>query len=107
MSDRPSLERAIAGGLLGAAAGDALGSTVEFMSAEQIEIQHGIHREMTGGGAFGWEPGQAAPPPPSITGFPFPQNNRRTHVNPPVAALPAANAVAPGGSSETTCGACK
>lgn len=58
MSDRPSLERAIAGGLLGAAAGDALGSTVEFMSAEQIEIQHGIHREMTGGGAFGWEPGQ-------------------------------------------------
>lgn len=58
MTDRPSLERAIAGGLLGVAAGDALGSTVEFMSAEEIKRWHGTHREMTGGGAFGWEPGQ-------------------------------------------------
>ena len=48
----------IAGGLLGVAAGDALGATLEFMSPAQIRRRHGIHREITGGGPFGWRPGQ-------------------------------------------------
>lgn len=58
MTGRPSLEQAVAGGLLGVAAGDALGSTVEFMRPREIERQYGTHREMIGGGAFRWEPGQ-------------------------------------------------
>lgn len=58
MTGRPSLEGAVAGGLLGLAAGDALGSTVEFMGPQEIELQYGTHREMIGGGAFRWEPGQ-------------------------------------------------
>lgn len=48
----------IGGGLLGVAAGDALGATLEFMSATQIERRYGVHREITGGGAFRWRPGQ-------------------------------------------------
>ncbi|MXX01604.1 MAG: ADP-ribosylglycohydrolase family protein [Acidimicrobiia bacterium] len=48
----------IAGGLLGVAAGDALGSTLEFMSPARIRREHGVHSEITGGGAFGWRPGQ-------------------------------------------------
>lgn len=53
----PVAER-IAGGLLGLAAGDALGATVEFLSAGEIARRHGTHTEITGGGAFGWRPGQ-------------------------------------------------
>ena len=48
----------IAGGLLGVAAGDALGATLEFMSPAQIKRKHGVHREITGGGPFRWRPGQ-------------------------------------------------
>ena len=49
----------IAGGLVGLAAGDALGSTLEFMSAEEVRRRYGAdHREMCGGGVFGWRPGQ-------------------------------------------------
>ncbi|MDE0187656.1 MAG: ADP-ribosylglycohydrolase family protein [bacterium] len=48
----------ITGGLLGVAAGDALGATLEFMSPAQIRRRHGVHREITGGGPFGWRPGQ-------------------------------------------------
>ena len=48
----------IAGGLLGVAAGDALGATLEFMSPAQIRGKHGVHREITGGGQFRWRPGQ-------------------------------------------------
>lgn len=48
----------IAGGLLGVAAGDALGATLEFMSPAQIRRKHGVHREIIGGGPFGWRPGQ-------------------------------------------------
>ena len=40
------------------AAGDALGATVEFMSPVEIVQQYGIHREIIGGGHFGWRPGQ-------------------------------------------------
>ena len=53
-----SLLDAITGGLLGVAAGDALGATVEFMEPEEIEHEHGVHREIIGGGGFGWRPGQ-------------------------------------------------
>ena len=48
----------IGGGLLGVAAGDALGATLEFMSPAQIQRQHGVHREIAGGGLFRWRPGQ-------------------------------------------------
>lgn len=58
MSDRPTLEEAVAGGLLGVTTGDALGSTAEFMSPEQIKATYGVHREVIGGGHFGWDPGQ-------------------------------------------------
>ncbi len=48
----------IAGGLLGVAAGDALGATLEFMNAAEIRDRYGVHREIIGGGPFGWRPGQ-------------------------------------------------
>ena len=48
----------IGGGLLGVAAGDALGATLEFMTASEIRTRFGTHREITGGGPFRWRPGQ-------------------------------------------------
>ncbi len=48
----------IGGGLLGVAAGDALGATLEFMTASEIRSRFGVHREITGGGPFRWRPGQ-------------------------------------------------
>jgi len=48
----------INGGLLGVAVGDALGATLEFMHPDEIRRKHGVHREITGGGPFGWRPGQ-------------------------------------------------
>ena len=48
----------IGGGLLGVAAGDALGATLEFMRPEEIRRRFGVHREIIGGGPFGWRPGQ-------------------------------------------------
>ena len=53
-----SLLDAITGGLLGVAAGDALGATVEFMTPEEIEEEYGFHREIIGGSDFKWRPGQ-------------------------------------------------
>ena len=53
-----SLRDAIIGGLLGVAAGDALGATVEFMTPDAIQEEHGVHREIIGGGHFRWRPGQ-------------------------------------------------
>ncbi len=50
------LERARAA-LLGAALGDALGATVEFMTAGEIRAAHGVHRELTGGGWLRLRPG--------------------------------------------------
>lgn len=47
----------IEGGLLGVAAGDALGATCEFASADELS-RRGRHTEITGGGVFGWRPGQ-------------------------------------------------
>ena len=52
------VEAAIVGGLLGVAAGDALGTTVEHMAPEEIRRRFGVHREIVGGGPFGRRPGQ-------------------------------------------------
>lgn len=51
------LDRAL-GAYLGFAAGDALGATVEFMTAAEIAAQHGVHRDITGGGWLRLAPGQ-------------------------------------------------
>ena len=48
----------ISGGLLGVAVGDALGATVEFLSPSEINDRFGVHREIVGGGAFNWKPGE-------------------------------------------------
>lgn len=54
-------DRAV-GAYLGLALGDALGATVEFMTAREIEFafaaKGGVHREMTGGGWLKLAPGQ-------------------------------------------------
>ena len=44
--------------LLGAAVGDALGATTEFMKPAQIRERIGVHREITGGGWLNLLPGQ-------------------------------------------------
>ncbi|MCK9931776.1 ADP-ribosylglycohydrolase family protein [Frankia sp. Mgl5] len=54
----PTPQQRVHGALLGLAAGDALGATLEFMPPEEIRRRHGVHTEITGGGAFGWRPGQ-------------------------------------------------
>ncbi|EHR69906.1 ADP-ribosyl-(dinitrogen reductase) hydrolase [Burkholderiales bacterium JOSHI_001] len=38
------------GAYLGLAIGDALGATVEFMTAREIAYRHGVHRDIVGGG---------------------------------------------------------
>ena len=43
---------------LGLALGDALGATVEFMTASEIARAHGVHRHLTGGGWLRLRPGQ-------------------------------------------------
>lgn len=53
----PAENRAIAA-YLGLAVGDALGSTVEFMTPGEIRHQHGLHRDLTGGGWLRLKPGQ-------------------------------------------------
>ena len=42
---------------LGLAVGDALGATVEFMTASEIRAQHGVHSEIVGGGWLAWRRG--------------------------------------------------
>jgi ADP-ribosyl-[dinitrogen reductase] hydrolase len=42
---------------LGLALGDALGATVEFMTAGEIRAAHGVHREVVGGGWLRLRPG--------------------------------------------------
>lgn len=46
------------GAYLGLAVGDALGATVEFLTAGEIRQRHGQHRELTGGGWLKLRPGQ-------------------------------------------------
>ncbi|HEX9050869.1 MAG TPA: ADP-ribosyl-[dinitrogen reductase] hydrolase [Anaeromyxobacter sp.] len=43
---------------LGAALGDALGATLEFMTPSEIRAAHGTHRELTGGGWLHLRAGQ-------------------------------------------------
>ncbi len=50
-------DRAVAA-YLGLAIGDALGATVEFMSAREIEHEYGVHERMVGGGWLKLKPGQ-------------------------------------------------
>jgi ADP-ribosyl-[dinitrogen reductase] hydrolase len=47
----------IQAGLLGLAAGDALGAPLEFLSREEVRAL-GTQTEIVGGGALGWRPGQ-------------------------------------------------
>jgi len=49
-------DRAIAA-YLGLAIGDALGSTVEFMTPREIAAQYGVHDKLTGGGWLHLKPG--------------------------------------------------
>ncbi len=53
------LDRAL-GSIVGLATGDALGSTVEFTSPDEIIARYGPqgHTEMRGGGVFNWQIGQ-------------------------------------------------
>jgi len=46
------------GAYLGLAVGDALGATVEFLTAREIKAQYGIHKDMLGGGWLRLKPGQ-------------------------------------------------
>jgi len=50
-------DRAI-GAYLGLAIRDALGATVEFMTPREIQAQHGVHKEITGGGWLKLKAGQ-------------------------------------------------
>jgi ADP-ribosyl-[dinitrogen reductase] hydrolase len=43
---------------LGLALGDALGATVEFMQPGEIRAEHGVHREIVGGGWLHLKPGR-------------------------------------------------
>jgi ADP-ribosyl-[dinitrogen reductase] hydrolase len=45
-----TLEARALGAYLGAAVGDALGATVEFMTRGEIAAKYGVHREIVGGG---------------------------------------------------------
>jgi ADP-ribosyl-[dinitrogen reductase] hydrolase len=54
---RDALHRRALGAYLGLAVGDALGAPVEFLTRREI-AQHGVHREMTGGGWLKLKPGQ-------------------------------------------------
>lgn len=50
------LDRAV-GAVIGSACGDALGAPLEFTSARRADGSDWV-RDMVGGGAFGWRPGQ-------------------------------------------------
>ncbi len=54
----PTLTDRALGAYLGLAVGDALGATVEFMTASEIRYKHGSHASMTGGGWLNLRPGQ-------------------------------------------------
>ena len=56
MPSAPIHDRAL-GAYLGLAIGDALGATVEFMTAREITATYGIHRELIGGGWLHLKPG--------------------------------------------------
>ena len=49
MTDPKAADRALAA-FLGLAIGDALGATVEFMTSREIAVEHGVLRDIVGGG---------------------------------------------------------
>jgi ADP-ribosyl-[dinitrogen reductase] hydrolase len=53
-----TLEDRALGAYLGFAVGDALGATVEFMTAAEIAAEYKVHRQMVGGGWLRLKPGQ-------------------------------------------------
>jgi ADP-ribosyl-[dinitrogen reductase] hydrolase len=53
--DQSLLGRAL-GSFLGLAVGDALGATVEFMTAPEIAAQYQVHQQIIGGGWLGLRP---------------------------------------------------
>lgn len=57
MSDNQLLERAL-GAYVGFAVGDALGATVEFMTAREIAATYKVHRDLIGGGWLNLRPGE-------------------------------------------------
>lgn len=54
----PDVRQRARASLLGLAIGDALGATVEFMTASEIRSKHGVHRKLTGGGWLRLRPGE-------------------------------------------------
>jgi ADP-ribosyl-[dinitrogen reductase] hydrolase len=54
----PDVRERAKASLLGLAIGDALGATVEFMTAGEIKAEYGLHRKMIGGGWLRLRPGQ-------------------------------------------------
>ena len=54
----PDLWNRALGSFLGLAVGDALGATVEFMTAREIAAQYKIHQEIIGGGWLRLKPGR-------------------------------------------------
>jgi ADP-ribosyl-[dinitrogen reductase] hydrolase len=56
--EQDALRNRYRGSLLGMAAGDALGATVEFMTRAQIQESYGVHREIIGGGWLGLQAGE-------------------------------------------------
>lgn len=57
MNEASILDRAL-GAYLGLAVGDALGATVEFMTAGEIAATHRVHRDLVGGGWLRLRAGQ-------------------------------------------------
>ncbi|HEX8907717.1 MAG TPA: ADP-ribosylglycohydrolase family protein, partial [Anaeromyxobacteraceae bacterium] len=60
MSAHPQLDQVRArsrAAFLGVALGDALGATVEFMTAGEIRAAYGVHRDLRGGGWLHLRPG--------------------------------------------------
>lgn len=53
----PLVDRSVAA-YLGLAIGDALGATVEFLTPNEIRHQHGVHRDICGGGWLKLKPGR-------------------------------------------------
>lgn len=54
----PDIHDRALGAYLGFAIGDALGATVEFMTQREIQLEHGVHSRMIGGGWLKLKPGQ-------------------------------------------------
>jgi ADP-ribosyl-[dinitrogen reductase] hydrolase len=58
MDTFPTFKQRALGAYLGLAVGDALGATVEFMTAREIAAIHHTHRNIVGGGWLRLKPGQ-------------------------------------------------